>query len=83
MNLDYNKHLQVEFGSYVQVSQVNNPNNTNRLRTFNVIYLYPGHHIMDLRTGQFITRPKLLEIPITDVVINAVEKWRRSKDLSH
>ena len=29
---------------------------------------------MDLRTVQFITRPKVVEIPITDIFINAVGK---------
>ena len=29
---------------------------------------------MYLHMGQFITRPKVVDIPITDVVINAVEK---------
>ena len=83
MNWDYNKHCWVEFGAYVQESQAHDPNNTNRLRKLDVIYLCLGHKIMDLRPGQFITRPKLLDITITDVVIKAVEKWRRSKDLSH
>ena len=38
---------------------------------------------MDLRMGKLITRPKLVEITITHVVIKAVEKWLKSKDLSH
>ena len=49
-------------------------------RTFDGIYLCPapnfqgGHQIMDLRTEKFITRPKLVDIPITYTVINAVGK---------
>ena len=49
-------------------------------RTFDEIYLCPapnfqgGNQIMDLRTVQFITRPKVVEIPITDIFINAVGK---------
>ena len=88
-NWYYNKHLQVEFGAYSQTSQVNDPKNTNRPRTFNGMYLYPvpnfqgGHQIMDLQTGQLITIPKVVNIPITDVMINNVEKWRRRKYLSH
>ena len=38
---------------------------------------------MELRMGKLITIPKVVEIPITDVVISDVEKWRRSKYLSH
>ena len=40
-NLEYNKHFQVEFGAYVQASQVNDPNNTNNHRTLDGIYLCP------------------------------------------
>ena len=38
-NWIYNKHFQVEFSSYVQSSQANDPNNTNFLRTLDGIYL--------------------------------------------
>ena len=40
-NLKYNKHFQVEFGAYVQASQVNDPNNPNIHRTPDGIYLCP------------------------------------------
>ena len=88
-NWYYNKNFQVGFGAYVQALQVNDPNNTNIQRTLDGIYLCPapnfqyGHHITELRTGKLIKIPKVIKIPITDVVINSVEKWRRSKDLSH
>ena len=79
-NSDYNKHLHVEFGAYVQASQGNDPKNTIHLRTLDGIYLCPApnlqgvYQIMDLRTGQSIKIPKEVDIPITDVVINSVEK---------
>ena len=38
---------------------------------------------MDLQAGKLIMRPKVLDIPITDVVIHAIEKWRRIMYLSH
>ena len=38
---------------------------------------------MDLRMRQLITIPNVFEIPITDVVVNTVEKWMRINDLSH
>ena len=78
-NWDYNKHLQVEFGTYVQASQANDPKNKNRPRTLDGIYLCPapnfqyGHQIMDLCTGQVITLPKLVQIPKKDIVINTVK----------
>ena len=87
--LDYNKLFLVEFGAYVQVSQVNNTKNTNRPRTLDGIYLFSapnlqgGHHTMDLWMGQLITVPKVSNIPITDALINAFEKWRRIRYLSH
>ena len=86
---DYNKHFQVEFSACVQAPHVNDTKNKNILRTLYGIYLCPapnfqgGHQIMDLRTRKFITIPKLVEIPLTDIVINAVEKWRRSRNLIH
>ena len=86
---DYNKQCQVEFSAYLQASQVNYPKNTNLPRTLDGIYLFlaphlqGGNQIMDLWTVQLIKIPKLVEIPITIFVINAVEKWRRSRYLSH
>eukprot|EP00980_Cylindrotheca_fusiformis_P023601 scaffold10669_cov67-Cylindrotheca_fusiformis.AAC.1 len=32
-NIDFKKHCQIEFGSYVQASQENDPTNTNHART--------------------------------------------------
>ena len=77
-NWNYNKK-QVEFGAYVQSSYGNDPNNTNSPRSLDGIYLFPApnlqsdHQIMDLRRVPFITRYKVVQIPITYVVINAVE----------
>ena len=79
-NWDYNKHFQVEFGDFVQASQVNIPKNINRPRKLDEIYLYlvpnlrGGNWIIDLRKVQLITRPKLADVTIIYVVINAVEK---------
>ncbi|MGC9237926.1 MAG: hypothetical protein ACP5GF_13725, partial [Thiomonas sp.] len=78
-NIDYNKHCQVPFGAYVQAVQENNPKNTNAPRTIDAIYLRPvdniqgGHELMDLNSGRLITRPRVVEIPITNLVIKAVE----------
>ena len=72
----YNKHFQIVFGTYIQASQVNVPNNTNHPSALDGIYLCPvpnlygGHQIMDLLMGQLITRSKLSKIPNPDFVIN-------------
>ena len=85
-NWDYNTHFQVEYGAYVQASKFNDPTNTNCLRKLDGIYLCPapnfqgGHQIMDLQKVQLITSLKLVEINITDIVVNAVEKWQNIKD---
>ena len=75
--------------NYVQTKKVNDQKNTNCPRKIGGIYVSPapnvqgGHQIMDLCKRKLITRKKLVEIPITDVVINAVEKCLRIRDLSH
>ena len=38
---------------------------------------------MDLWMVKLITGEKLFKIPITDVVINDIQKWWWRKDLSH
>ena len=59
-NWYYKKYFQVAFSSYVQASQVDDPNNTNHLRTLDEIYLclapnFQGiHQITELRMGQLI-----------------------------
>ena len=86
-NWDYKKHFHVEFGAYVQSSQVNYPKNTNFTRTLDGIYLCPapnlqgGNHVMDLRMGYFITRPKAVEITITDYFIKYVKNIAEEKGL--
>ena len=78
-DLDYEVHCQVPFGAYVQVNQENIPTNTPAPRTIDAIYLRPmsnkqgGHEVMNLATGQVITRTKVWERPVTELVIKAVE----------
>ena len=80
-NLDFNKHCQITFGSYVQANQDNNPKNTNSPRTIDAIYLRPipsnmqgGHEVMDLTTGRVLTRSPVWDLPITQLIINKVEQ---------
>ena len=78
--LDYDKHLQVPFGAYVQANNEPNPTNTNAPHMIDAIYLRPtpnkqgGHELMDLHTGKLITRNRVIELPVTEFVIKAVEK---------
>jgi len=77
--LEFNKHCQYPFGAYVQANNDASPTNTNAPRTIDCIYLRPfpnlqgGHELMDLRSGRVITRRRITEIPVTDLVIQAVE----------
>ena len=79
-NLDYNKHCVVPFGTYVHANHKTTPTNTNAPRTLDAIYLRPtdniqgGHELMDLNSGRVITRRKVTEIPVTELVIKAVEQ---------
>ena len=78
-NLDWSKHCQFEFGTYVQANQDNNPTNTNRPRTIDGIYLRPcwdrqgGHEILNLETGEVVSRQYVTAIPITSTIICAVK----------
>ena len=63
----------------LQANQESNPRNTNVSRTRDGIYLCPNnnfhgsHEVMDLNTRCMFTCCKVTEIPVTDVVIKAVE----------
>jgi hypothetical protein len=78
-NLDYTKHCVVPFGAYVQANHESTKTSSNVTRTLDAIYLCPaqnqqgGHELMDLNSGQLISRNIVHEIPVTDVVIKAVE----------
>jgi len=78
--IDFHRQCLVPFGEYVQAVNNPQPTNTNAPRTIDAIYLMPtpnkqgGHIIIDLMTGRAITRPRVTPVPITPVVIHAVEK---------
>jgi hypothetical protein len=79
MNLDYTKHCVVPFGAYVQANHESTKTSSNVTRTLDAIYLRPaqyqqgGHELMDLNSGQLITRSIVHKIPVTNVVIKSVE----------
>ena len=78
--LDYKKECQVTFGAYVQAHNQPRYTNSNAPCTLDAIYLRPaqnmqgGHELMDLTSGLVITWANVTEIPLTDLVIKAVEK---------
>ena len=82
--LSCKKHLVAPFGSYVQAVRVTEPTNTNRPRTIDAIYLRPlmndqgGHQVMNLHTGEVITTPRVVKLPMTDMVIRRVEEMARA-----
>ena len=69
-SLDYDKHLQHEFGTYVQAHTKNDPTNQMTKRAIDGIYLRPnrnrqgGHIVMNLTTDQAITRNKADAVPL-------------------
>ena len=85
--LDFNKHCLVPFGAYVQANNQPNPTNTNAPRTIDCIYLRPttnrqgGHELMDLNSGRLITRNSVTELPVTELVIRAVEAMAEAKNM--
>jgi len=87
-SIDYPKELSIPFGTYVQGSNDPKPSNTNAPRTMECIYLGPvrnkqgGHKLMDLSTGKMITRRRVKELPMTDIVIRAVEQMAKREGLT-
>jgi hypothetical protein len=78
--LDYAKHCAVPFGEYVQATHETNQTKSNAARTIDALYLRPalkmqgGHELYDLNSNRVITRARVSQIPVTDVVIKAIEK---------
>jgi hypothetical protein len=57
-----------------------NQTNSNAARTIDAIYLQPalnmqgGHELYDLNSNRVITQARVSQIPVTDMVIKAIEK---------
>lgn len=77
-SIDYNKHCQIPFGSYVQAHEENDPSNSMKPRALDGIYMrymsndQGGHEILNLATGEIIRRRKITMIPITQHVIKSI-----------
>jgi hypothetical protein len=77
-NLDYDKHCQYSFGTYVQAHDEPDPSNTNAPCTLDCNYfLYNdneqgGHDILHLQMNCMITRHRVTHILITPAIIKMV-----------
>jgi hypothetical protein len=77
-NPDFN-HMQLEFGSYVQIFEDNDPSNTLRSRSLGAIALTPSgnatgdYNFMSLATGAKLSRHRWILLPMTDTAIARVE----------
>ena len=71
--------LKLEFGSYVQIFEDNDPSNTTTSQNTGAIVLnlmgnaQGDYHFMSLATGKRLLRDQWTEIPMTNAVISAVE----------
>jgi hypothetical protein len=78
--LNYEKHCAVPFGAYVQANHETNQTNSNAARTIDAIYLRPaigmqgGHELYDLNSNRVIMWAQVTQIPVTDMVIKAIEQ---------
>jgi hypothetical protein len=84
-NLDYDKHCQYAFGTYVQAHDKPDPSNTNAPRTLDCIYLQynkqGGCDLLYLQTNRMITRCRVTPIPANyssdyqDGTLHSRERW--------
>ena len=78
--LDYNKHCKIPIGQDVQANHETMKTSSNIARILDCIYLRPtsniqgGHELMDLSTGWVITCSVIAPIPVTQMIIETVEK---------
>ena len=79
-SLDYSKHGQYSFGTYVQAHDEPQPSNTNAPRSLDCIYLrynsnhQGGHELLHLPTNAVILRRRVTAIPITPSIIMQVHR---------
>jgi hypothetical protein len=76
VNIDYNKHIQAEFGEYVQVH--GEQDNTMHTRTTGAITTKPtgnaqgGHLFYSLATGRMLDRRRWTPLPMSSDVIERI-----------
>ena len=83
--LTFDKHVKLEFGSYVQTHEEHSNDMTHR--TLGAICLGPngnrqgGHYFMSLTSGSRITRHRWTELPMPKDVINRVTQMGREQKM--
>ncbi|KAG7373060.1 hypothetical protein IV203_033784 [Nitzschia inconspicua] len=83
--LTYDKHVRLEFGSYVQTHEVHT--SEMRQRTLGAICLGPtgnsqgGHYFMSLTSGERLVRHKLTSLPMPDEAIARVSQIGRRQGM--
>jgi hypothetical protein len=77
-NLDYLKHCQYVFGTFVQAHDEPNLSNTTAPRTLDCIYLrhnhneQGGHDLFHIQTNRIITTRQVTSVPLTTAVIQQI-----------
>ena len=77
-NLDYARHCQYTFGTYVQAHEEPVFSNTNAPRSLDCIFLryndnvQGGHELLHLPTNSLITRRTITPLPLTPAIMNQV-----------
>jgi hypothetical protein len=88
LNPDYSK-VTLDFGTYVQVFEDNNPTNSTMTRSTGAIALNPlgnvigDFYFMSLKTGRRISRRKWKVIPITSEIITIIEQIALREKQAH
>ena len=86
IRLDYKKHCQLTFGSYVQVHEEPTPTNSPEARTIRSITLGPtgnlqgGYKCLNLQTGKKITRRNWTHLPMPIEVIKRVNQLGKEQN---
>jgi hypothetical protein len=86
-NLNYDKHFQYAFGTYVQAHDEPDPSNTKAPHTLDCIYLryndneQGGHDLLHLQTNRMITCHHVTHIPITPAIIKMVHRIAEQDDM--
>ena len=86
--LEYKKHCVHEFGAYVQAHTENVKTSSMTERGIDAIYLRPnenrqgGHYVMNLNTGNELTRGRCTAVPLPSTVKEKVEEMALEQGIS-
>ena len=83
-HVDCAKQFAIPFGAYVHGCTDNTSTNTMAPQTLDCVYLgatsnlQGGHKPLDLSLGKVITRPRVIKLPMTDLVVCAVNAMAKA-----